>query len=347
MMYKLSASLMLLFFGVSSSLAVSAQTTAAEPGANAPQESLHVAHPERTLFTDVTFNGERFVAVGKHGTIIYSSDGAKWQQANVPLQSLLTSVYFIDQKLGWACGHDASILVTEDGGENWVIQHYSSKIEKPCLDIAFVDAKHGVAIGAYGMYYETSDGGRNWQSRFVDDFLNPDDKAYLDEIKESDPEAYRSEGEFMLPHLNRITTLGERFFIVGEMGLVAESQDGGKSWQRLPEFYNGSFFDVSVANNQMTVAGLRGNAFQIPLAQLEDGNWQQLNIDKPMTINSILTLQDHQILVGNSGVLFTIKGQQVTTTTMKNGKSILAAVAKGDKLIMATESGMQTVENNN
>jgi photosystem II stability/assembly factor-like uncharacterized protein len=34
------------------------------------------------------------VAVGQYGHILLSSDGDNWQQANVPLQTTLTSVFF-------------------------------------------------------------------------------------------------------------------------------------------------------------------------------------------------------------------------------------------------------------
>ncbi|WVM93430.1 hypothetical protein ULG90_05695 [Halopseudomonas pachastrellae] len=35
------------------------------------------------------------------------------------MRQLLTAVYFVDDKRGWAVGHDSLILNTTDGGATW------------------------------------------------------------------------------------------------------------------------------------------------------------------------------------------------------------------------------------
>ena len=63
-----------------------------------------------SLLLDIdVINNERLVAVGAYGHILFSNDGIDWQQANVPVKSTLTGVFFINDKLGWAVGHDAVI----------------------------------------------------------------------------------------------------------------------------------------------------------------------------------------------------------------------------------------------
>ncbi|MFM9673675.1 WD40/YVTN/BNR-like repeat-containing protein, partial [Streptomyces galilaeus] len=84
-----------------------------------------------------------------------------WHQATVPTQVLLTAVNFIDSQQGWACGHDATIINTTDGGEQWQLQHVKESLDKPCLDILFNTKQHGFAVGAYGMFYDCFDGGLN------------------------------------------------------------------------------------------------------------------------------------------------------------------------------------------
>ncbi len=79
----------------------------------------------QSLLLDISPIGqEQLVAVGQHGHILLSSDGEQWQQANVPVQSTLTSVYFLNDLLGWAVGHDATILHSQDGGLNRQVQQY-------------------------------------------------------------------------------------------------------------------------------------------------------------------------------------------------------------------------------
>ena len=40
----------------------------------------------------------------------------------MPVSSDLTAVFFVDDKQGWAVGHDGVILHTADGGETWALQ---------------------------------------------------------------------------------------------------------------------------------------------------------------------------------------------------------------------------------
>ena len=119
---------------------------------------------EKALLMDIEQVGDaKLIAVGQFGHILLSSDGVNWQQIASPINSTLTSVFFIDQKHGWIVGHDASILATTDGGLSWQLQQYLPELEKPLFDIAFKDVNNGIAVGAYGHLYRTDDGGKNWQ----------------------------------------------------------------------------------------------------------------------------------------------------------------------------------------
>ncbi|ESP93318.1 hypothetical protein N483_26480 [Pseudoalteromonas luteoviolacea NCIMB 1944] len=306
------------------------------------EEALRVAHPEKTLLTDITYSGDRLVAVGKHGTIVFSDDGSSWQQAHVPIQSLLTAVDFTTAERGWACGHDASILHTTDGGVSWQIQQYLPDLEKPCLDIEFVNDKQGFAIGAYGMMYQTQDGGKSWNKRFLSEFVHPDDVDYLAELKQDDPQAYEDETQFILPHFNRMLIDGQNIYLVGEMGLFAVSHDLGVTWERQEEFYSGSLFAVNKnQHSELIVAGLRGNTFQ---SASDDISFTPTKVDKAATINSIVEYKNNQIMLANSGFIFTVTGNKVQTRQLKNGKSILSGVIHNGKLVLATEEGIQNIE---
>ena len=115
-----------------------------------PQPAIPAKLAAQNLLTDITPVGKSTIAVGKWGNIVYSNDSDTWQQANTPAQSLLTAVHFVDSQHGWAVGHDATILHTQDGGQNWHIQQYLPELDKPLLDILFFDKQHGLAVGAYG-----------------------------------------------------------------------------------------------------------------------------------------------------------------------------------------------------
>ena len=40
------------------------------------------------------------------------------------------------------------------------------------------------------MFYQTSDGGKHWQKRFLDSLLFSEDRDYLNDLKQTDPEGY-------------------------------------------------------------------------------------------------------------------------------------------------------------
>ena len=113
--------------------------------------------------------GGRIVAVGQFGHVVLSDDdGATWRQAeSVPTQALLTAVYLADDQVGYAVGHDAVIIKTEDGGETWELKYDDAEAEMPLFSVRFADANNGVAVGAFSTALSTSDGGETWNLQSV------------------------------------------------------------------------------------------------------------------------------------------------------------------------------------
>lgn len=206
----------------------------------------------QTLLLDVGRAGDRLVAVGARGHIVYSDDqGDTWIQAPVPTRALLTAVHFVDDQHGWAVGHDSLILHTSDAGETWTIQYRDPELEqevdpegpglleKPLMDVWFRDVNTGFAFGAYGLALRTDDGGQTWNDITYD----------ID-----------NENGF---HYNAITRVGEQgLFLVGEMGTMYRSRDLGDTWETIEEMpYDGSLFGTAGLGGEdvVLVWGLRGN----------------------------------------------------------------------------------------
>lgn len=205
-------------------------------------DSIESANAWRNLLLDVVHAGDRLVAVGDRGHIVFSDDqGGHWIQASVPTRQMLTAVYFIDARRGWAVGHDAQILVSVDGGSTWARQFEDLKRQAPLLDVWFKDANYGFAVGAYGMAMATSDGGQHWKD-ISDRFDNPDQL-----------------------HFNAITAVRDAgLFVVGEQGSMFRSYDSGQTWQRVYGPYSGSLFGVIGTGQPATLLtyGLRGNLYR-------------------------------------------------------------------------------------
>ncbi len=299
----------------------------------------------KSLLLDVIeIEQSKLVAVGERGHILLSSDGIQWQQANVPVQSTLTSVFFINEALGWAVGHDGVILHSNDGGQNWQIQQYKPELEKPLFDVTFKNPQEGIAIGAYGQMFRTLDGGISWQSEFHDEFLLADDIDYLAELKKEDEEAYLDEIAFILPHFNRLLKDGRTMFLIGETGLLAKSNDFGLSWQQYGDIYQGSFFDVGRTKaGNLLVAGLRGHIFR---GIDNDSSWSEITTNTTALINSIVITDEEKIfMLGNSGVLLKSVDDGLTYTqhNQKDGKALIAGTWFKGQLIAVSEVGIKII----
>lgn len=310
---------------------------------NIPSVNARLA--SKSLLLDITKVGKnKLVAVGEHGHILLSSDTINWQQAAVPLQTTLTSVFFINNKLGWAVGHDATILHSTDGGLTWEIQQHKPELEKPLLDIVFKTPTDGVAIGAYGLSFRTQDGGKTWHNEFHSEFLLPDDAQYLAELKQEDEEAYLDEASSILPHFNRLVIDGRTLYMVGEIGLIAKSNDFGKNWQPFDEIYQGSFFDMArTKQGNLLVVGLRGHVFR----SLKNGTpWQKRQTNTTALINDVVLSDDERIfLLANNGTLLesTDDGQSYRLIMQKDGKSLIAGVWFNDQLIVVSDVGVKKI----
>ena len=70
-----------------------------------------------SLLNDATRAGDRIVAVGERGHVIYSDDeGQTWTQAEVPVSVTLNAVDFGSDSSGWVVGHSGVVLHSGDAG---------------------------------------------------------------------------------------------------------------------------------------------------------------------------------------------------------------------------------------
>jgi photosystem II stability/assembly factor-like uncharacterized protein len=303
--------------------------------AEAPADVVYAtasAKATKSLILDVVHAGTRLVAVGDRGHILYSDDqGKTWTQAKVPTRQLLTAVYFVDDKHGWAVGHDAQILASADGGLTWSKQFEDLKRESPLLDVWFKDVNSGLAVGAYGALLETTDGGKNWQD--VSDRLDNEDQF----------------------HLNAIAAVKDAgLFIVGESGSMFRSADDGQTWEKLEGPYEGSLFGViGTAQPQTLLAyGLRGNLYR---STDFGSNWEQVELKAArgaleFGLSGATLLPDGSIvIVGNGGSVISSSdnGETFSVFNRPDRISLSSVTAAGDgNLILSGQGGLHTTQPN-
>lgn len=280
-----------------------------------------------SLVLDMAKAGSTLVAVGERGhALVY--DG-HWQQVPTPVDIQLTKVFFLNDKLGWAVGHDATILRSQDGGQTWQRQMHSPEIEKPFLDVLFLDENHGIAVGAYGLFYRTRDAGAHWSEEFHEELLAEEDVSYLAELKGSDQAAYLSERASLLSHFNRIVALKDgRLLLVGELGLVAVSDNQGQAFVRTDFDYDGSMFNAIETKNAVYVMGLRGHVFKADLGLTQ---WQEIELPVQSSINGAMLSNDALYLVGNAGIVIQLNEDDSSRLVTRRQGENLVSIAKDNQ----------------
>ena len=253
--------------------------------------------------TSVARAGNALVAVGDHGMIVRSvDDGATWQQASVPVSTLLTEVDFADDRLGWAVGHGGVILATTDGGLNWTLQKVVEG-DPALLSVHFLDADRGYVTGAYGTALRTTDGGRHWEPMAVGQGLDAD------------------------YHLNHLfSTHDGTLYIAGESGLAFRSTDGGASWTKLDTGVSGSLWSgLEYERGEVLLLGMTGKV----IASRDGGvTWQERDTGTEQSLTSGISIGgDRLIVVGSGGAVLRENDDGPFQLEIRADRQNLAAVA--------------------
>jgi photosystem II stability/assembly factor-like uncharacterized protein len=316
-------------------------------------------------YLDIARAGDRVVAVGDRGLIVYSDDdGHTWRRANSPTRVLLTAVCFADANHGWAVGHDAVVVGTRDGGASWQVQ-YSDVLS---VDRTAADLDDDFADDDYG--YDDFDD-------YADDDFADDGSAggqdtsgapLLDVVCLNKNRAIAVGGYgYMVEtvnggadwakvtdrlensdgwHLNAITQLpgNNTMLAVGEKGSMFRSRDNGLSWRSLKSPYEGSFFGATaLADGTVMVYGLQGNLW---VSRDQGDSWRQVQTGVTRGINSGAVLKDGTVvLVGGAGVVLVSRdgGNSVTLQYLRDRESVSAVLplANGN-LLMVGDAGIRT-----
>lgn len=333
-----------------------------------PEDEWSVLAPlaTRSLMLDLARVGDVLVAVGDRGHVVISEDhGRTWTQQRTPTRSLLTGVWFHDRNLGWAVGHDAVILRTEDGGASWCRVHWAPEQEQPLLDVWFETAEHGIAVGAYGYLLRTTDGGRTWAEETLelvaagaddplagengrpgDDGPAADDGADDETDEESEEEwdeDFNLGGDF---HLNKIVVAGGGdLYLAAEAGTLYRSSDAGRTWEQLASPYDGSFFSgLAGEDGPVMMFGLRGNAFT---SSDEGDSWQPVEMPADASLFGGARLNDGSIvLVGASGVMLIGRGADGYRLVQRDDRKVLVTLleAADGGVVVVGEPGVLRLE---
>jgi photosystem II stability/assembly factor-like uncharacterized protein len=347
---------------LAAALTVALTVALAPAGAVVPPkggEAVKSRYATESLLLGVTRAGTRIVAVGEYGNIVLSDDDGKtWRQAKkVPSTVTLTSVAFIDDKTGWAVGHDTLVLHTTDGGETWVKQFGGGESDNALLSVFFKDASHGWAVGAFNYTIETQDAGKTWVERKTlmppppegtvpakpaDENIDPTaPKKTVAGAGGADPYAAATGDE---NHLNAMFQGPDAatLFIAAEAGAVYRSLDGGVTWTKNLTGYVGSFWGgLTAKDGTIYVTGMRGNIWH---SKDKGATFTKLDTSgADQSIASGLQLKDGSfVFVGLGGqVLYSPDGVKYTLTYRPDRKGLNAVIEDESQLFVFGEAGIQ------
>jgi len=303
-----------------------------------------VPKAKTSALIDLERAGDRLVAVGERGHVLYSDDdGESWQQGKMPFIRMLTGASFIDDKQGWAVGHQSMIFHTIDGGGTWERQVDGFEFQARANEDNLVRTREAYEVLSAELEVNP-DESRELELEdalfaFEDAELlleesvvptNFHDVWFLDEnqgwavgafgrLAETRDGGVTWEDKSYLVqtfdgfHLNGITgTDGGEIYIAGEGGVIFRSPDAGRTWEQIDAGYYGTFFGVvyDPVHGLITVFGL-GSA----LYQSSDSGvtWHPLVSPADATFAGGTTTDDGKtVLVGPGGVIMVINGADST-----------------------------------
>jgi photosystem II stability/assembly factor-like uncharacterized protein len=335
----------------------------------------------RSLLLDLSAAGERILVAGEYGHILYSDDrGENWQQSRVPTTQMLTGIHFVDDKKGWAVGHDGLILVSDDGGANWRVQRdglaaqQQTNLEQRELAYSEVGRLETALAEATGderaeLELQLEDAQLDLEdadlaleegvftSPLMDVwFLNEDRGwavgafgAFL-ETRNGGQTWINADRQIGNPdefHLNAITGDSRgRVFIAGEGGIMFRSLDGGENWETLEPFYEGSWFGTlySAHKDSLLIYGLRGNLYR---SGDFGESWEPVASDNNATLaGGDADAAGRVVLVGSVGTLLVSEdgGESFRVTRLEDRLSLVTALFAGDRLVLAGQGGIKLRE---
>ncbi|MBV1915941.1 MAG: hypothetical protein KUG72_11185 [Pseudomonadales bacterium] len=212
--------------------------------------SVKMPKASKSLLLDVTRAGDRLVAVGQYGHIVFSDDSGKsWTQAEVPVQTQLNSVFFINDKKGWVVGQDAIILGTTDGGASWTKLHYGYIENSPI---------HAIIADAEIKRIAATEAIDNPNTDDPDELIDIEDAFYAADDLAAVVKKYQTS-----PLLDVWFKDENEGFVVGSYAQFYHTTDGGKTWEswkdRLDNFEDHNNAILGLEDGTIVIASEKSN----------------------------------------------------------------------------------------
>lgn len=317
--------------------------------------ALKAARPEQANLMAVVRVGNRLVAAGERGLIIYSDDsGQHWSQAQVPVSVTLTALRFANERDGWAVGNMGAVLRSTDGGASWkrvFDGQQAAALAEQAAQAAWDAVKPDPNNADHPLNLLLEDA-----HRLVDEGA---DKPFLDLRLHADGSvlavgayglAYStSDGGKTwqalmkdLPNPNGATYYGiagrqQEQYLFGEQGVLLRAAAPGAAFAAQTSPASGSLFGgLATKQGTLMLYGLRGKVYRSAQA---GAAWTE--VQTPVDASLITGLQladDTVLLLGSAGQIVASKdqGQSFTAVPLKTRFPFTGATVAPDGTLIIT-----------
>ena len=359
-------------------IATSAVATELRPALKMPKVT-------QSLLLDVVSAGERIIIVGEKGHIIFSDDQAvTWTQADVPISEMITAVTFVDDKIGWAVGHDGHILQTVNAGQSWTLQRDGLGAQAEANIRQIKDSKvelielktqlHENTDELLTSELETAIDDVQWELESAEKrsqtapIANPLMDVYFLDAKRG--WAVGAFGQFLYTknggivwhdatdmienemglHLNAVTGSADgSVYIGGEAGFLYYSHDAGETWIKAELDSESTIFDMKASSDGKAVytTGLQAKTFR----SIDKGvSWSALQTNVKFSLAGVAIENADDFMVvgaGGSVAMSTDGGRAFALSTLPSRVSLSRAmVLKNGQYLIVGEGGIHTFSPN-
>ena len=230
----------------------------------------------KELYCISFFDADHGVAVGEDGLILYTvNGGSEWQVSKSDFKASLLGVSMLSSAAAIAVGSEGLVLRTTDGGESW--KAVASRTDIYFRAVDFTNENSGLAVG-YSTILATDNGGDTWERRSI--------PAGVGDCRLTD-----------VAYANQSVAV-----IVGSIGTILVSSDGGRNWASSPSGTTQNLYSVAWSDPRHAIAvGDKGFILRTADAGL---TWATTPSGTELRLSGVACINNREgVTGGESGIL--------------------------------------------
>lgn len=214
---------------------------------------------------------------------------------SIGINRFFTSLFFVNENIGFITCTDGSILKTINGGKNWSLKLTTNEL--PLYDIYFINESLGFAVGGKSgcggtgcvvpgnVLLKTTDGGENWIKQNI---------------------------QYDWSEFNKVTFINSSQGFAMGIGIKIKTIDSGKSWENFTTTYMGYIYDLNYLNESTVYfSGLSGKLFRTTNGGV---TWDDLSINADYHLYSVRFVNQNVGYLGSyKNLMKTIDGGKTWT----------------------------------